>query len=281
MRKLQIHPLFWAVAALSIVTAHFQDLSILFLIIFIHEMGHAMMANSFSWRIKKISLLPFGGVAEMDEHGNRPLREEAWVILAGPLQHLWLFLVGAIGYSLNLVPEDIYQLFVQYNGMILLFNLLPIWPLDGGKLLFLLLSLKQPFPEAHMNTIFLSIGSLVIFILTNLFMNPFNLNVWMIVAFLLFSLYFEWRQHRFLFMRFLLERYYGKNPDFRSLQPITVQKDELVVNVLKRFRRGCKHPIVIEGNGSEIGTLDENELLHVFFSDKLLTAKVGDLLYYY
>ncbi len=281
MKKIHIHPIFWAIASLAIMTAHFLDLTILFLIVLIHEMGHAFCASYFAWRIKRISLLPFGGVVEMDEHGNRPLKEDALVILAGPIQHLWLFLAGWIGYTLNLIPEDIYSLFFQYNLMILFFNLLPIWPLDGGKLLFLLLSLKQPFPEAHMNTLMLSIGSTLVFVLINFLIDPFNLNVWIIVAFLLFSLFYEWRQRRYLFIRFLLERYYGKNPDFQSLLPLTVHKDDMVIDILERFQRGCKHPIVVEGDGSEIGTLDENELLHVVFSDKLLTAKVGDLLYYY
>ena len=44
----------------------------------------------FSWRIKRIFLLPFGGTVEVEEHGNRPLKEEFAVILAGPLQHVWL-----------------------------------------------------------------------------------------------------------------------------------------------------------------------------------------------
>ena len=51
------------------------------------------MASYYSWRIPRIMLLPFGGMAEVDEHGNRPLKEEAFVILAGPIQHLWLFLL--------------------------------------------------------------------------------------------------------------------------------------------------------------------------------------------
>jgi stage IV sporulation protein FB len=110
---------------------------------------------------------------------------------------------------------------------------------------------------------------------------PKNLNVWIILAFLAFSLYHEWKQHRFVFMRFLLERYYGKNSDLRMLKPILVQEEDLVVHVLERFRRGCKHPIVIEQDGKEKGILDENELLHAIFTEKMVTAKIRDLLYTY
>ena len=88
--------------ALAILTAHFIELSIFLFIVFIHELGHALAASFFSWRIKRISLLPFGGVAEMDEHGNRPLKEEAIVTLAGPLQHVWMMGLAFISLSVYL-----------------------------------------------------------------------------------------------------------------------------------------------------------------------------------
>ena len=83
--------------ALAIMTAHFFELTMFLMIVLIHELGHAFAASFYSWRIKRISLLPFGGVAEMDEHGNRPLKEEAIVTLAGPLQHVWM--IGVALYS--------------------------------------------------------------------------------------------------------------------------------------------------------------------------------------
>jgi stage IV sporulation protein FB len=269
------------VIALAVMTAHFLELTMLLSIIFFHEMGHAVAASFFSWRVKQISLLPFGGVAEMDEHGNRPLLEEAVVILAGPLQHAWLIFVAFGLYELSWISPEHYATFLSFNLMVLLFNLLPIWPLDGGKLVFLLFSYLKSFPDAHRSTLIISMFSVVIFSCVTLLLMPKNLNVWIILAFLAFSLFHEWKQHRFVFMRFLLERYYGKNSDLRMLKPILVQEEDMVVHVLERFRRGCKHPIVIEQDGKEKGILDENELLHAIFTEKLVTAKISDLLYTY
>jgi stage IV sporulation protein FB len=278
---IHIHPLLWVVIAIAVLTARFIELILLLFIIFVHEMGHAAAASFFSWRIKKISLLPFGGVAEVEEHGNRPLMEEGAVILAGPLQHIWMMGIAFLFYELSLLSDHWYGLFIQYNFMILIFNFLPIWPLDGGKLLFLLLSLKHSFPDAHKFTLLVSIGFIVLFSFITLLTAPVNLNVWIVIGFLANSLYHEWKQRRFVFIRFLLERYYGKNSDFRSLKPIKVSEEELVIKILERFHRGCKHPIIIEKNGKEKGTLDENELLHAYFSEKLTSAKIGDLLYTY
>ncbi|MBU8879551.1 M50 family metallopeptidase [Bacillus sp. FJAT-29790] len=279
LKYIQIHPLLWAVIGIAIATAHFIELSLLLLIIFVHEMGHAAAASFFSWRIKRIALLPFGGVAEMDEHGNRPLKEEVIVILSGPLQHLWMMGLAYVLFQFSLLPEGIYQLFIQYNLMILLFNLLPVWPLDGGKLIFLWMSLYYAFPIAHRKALQISVGCMAVFAVVLFITSPINLNIWVVLAFLLFSLYYEWKQSRYVFIRFLLERYYGNNSDFRTLKPLVVKEEEMVIHVLEKFQRGCKHPIIIEKDGKEKGSLDENELLHAYFTEKIVTARVGDLLY--
>lgn len=279
MRKIHIHPLLWVIIALAVATAHFIELMMVLLIIFVHEMGHGAAASFFSWRIKKIALLPFGGVAEMDEHGNRPLKEELIVVLAGPLQHVWMIGLSYILFNAGFFPEKWHLLFIQYNMMILLFNLIPIWPLDGGKLVFILLSMNKSFQEAHLRTIYASAGTLIIFSAILIIIAPLTLNVWVIIGFLAFSLYYEWKQRRFIFMRFLMERHYGKQVDLRELKPINAAENEMVGQVLEKFQRGCKHPIIVkQQNGKEM-VMDENELLHAFFSEKLLSAKIGDLLY--
>jgi stage IV sporulation protein FB len=280
-RQIHIHPLLWIVIAASIATAHFLEVCLLLLIIFIHEMGHAAAASFFSWRIKKVSLLPFGGVAEMDEHGNRPLREETIVVVAGPLQHVWMTGLAFFFEKIGWFSPDLFQLFLEYNLMIFLFNLFPIWPLDGGKLVFLLLSLKKPFPEAHRLTLLMSTGFLSLFAILILITAPTHINVWVVIFFLYFSLYHEWKQRRYVFMRFLLERYYGKVDGPHNLVPIKAAEEEMIIQVLQRFQRGCKHPIIIEGIDNEERMLDENEVLHAYFTEKRVTDKISDLLFSY
>lgn len=279
MRKIHIHPLLWVIIALAVATAHFIELMMVLLIIFVHEMGHGAAASFFSWRIKKIALLPFGGVAEMDEHGNRPLKEELIVVLAGPLQHVWMMALSYLLFIAGVFPEKWHLLFIEYNMMILLFNLIPIWPLDGGKLVFILLSMNNSFQEAHLRALYVSAGSLVIFSLILSLIAPLTLNVWVIIGFLAFSIYYEWKQRRFIFMRFLMERHYGKQLDLRELKPINATENEMVGHVLEKFQRGCKHPIIVKQQDGKEMVMDENELLHAFFSEKLLSAKIGDLLY--
>lgn len=125
--KIRIHPLFWLVLGAGVISGRFYEVLMLFIIVFIHEMGHGAAAHFFHWSIEKIELLPFGGVAQTNEYGNRPLVEECIVVLAGPVQHLLLWLIAAILYHYSILTSQEYALFVMHNTTILVFNLLPVW----------------------------------------------------------------------------------------------------------------------------------------------------------
>lgn len=267
--------------AISVITANFKPLFFLMIIIFVHEMGHAISAHFFSWRIKTIMLLPFGGVAEVDEHGNRSLKEEFIVVLSGPLQHLWLQGIVFLLFSLHVMSPEDYHLFTFYNLTILLFNLLPIWPLDGGKLLFILFSNYWSYQKAHSHMLVTSLFFLLLYVSSVAIFSPTHLNMWIITTFLIYSIYHEHKNRMYSCLRFLMERYYGKQTTIHQIRPIVVEESELVFDVLLQFQRGCKHLIVVERDGRKVSEMDENELLHAYFADKLTDSKVGDLVYAY
>ena len=75
-------------------TGYFLEAITLFGIVLIHELGHLTAAKGFGWRVQEVQLLPFGGVLIVDELGTTSTREELIVALAGPLQHVWMILVG-------------------------------------------------------------------------------------------------------------------------------------------------------------------------------------------
>jgi stage IV sporulation protein FB len=277
--KLHVHPLLWLIGGMAVLTAHFKQLCLLFFIVLVHELGHAVAAAFFSWRIKRILLLPFGGVAEVEEHGNRPFREEWIVTLAGPAQHLWLTTAAFFLWKAGWMDDGSWELFFRYNVAVFSLNLLPIWPLDGGKLLFLLLSYHRPFSEAHRKMVAISAAVLAASIILLLVFMPRQLDLWTIAVFLAYALWQEKKQHPYIVMRFLLERYYGKKGDYARLQTITAPADERISAVLQRFYRGQKHAIVVVRNGRERTALDENELLHAFFAEKRTDAPLGALIY--
>ncbi|MEH6947657.1 site-2 protease family protein [Bacillus sp. JJ634] len=279
--KINVHPTLWFVVGISVLTAHFIEMMMLLVIVFVHEMGHAVCAQYFKWRIKSIQLLPFGGTLETEEYGNKSLKEDIAVVLAGPLQHIWLIGGAYILYLLSFLSYDVYQVFFHMNIILFLFNLLPIWPLDGGRLLFNGIALYVSFLEAQKYTLYISAIFAVLAFVIWMVLDPLNLNAWMIAFFLSISLLLEWRQRYYAFIRFLLQRHYGHSKDLMTLKPIRVDVNEPIYKVLELFQRGCKHSIIVMKNGKESGTLDETELLYAYFSQKRTEDKIGDLLYSY
>lgn len=279
--KIKVHPTLWFVIGISVVTAHFTEMMMLLTIIFIHEMGHAVCAQYFNWRIKSIGLLPFGGNLETEEYGNKSLKEDMFVVLAGPIQHIGLIGLSYVLYFYSAISYDSYQTFFYMNLILFLFNLLPIWPLDGGRLLFIGIARHYSFLEAQTYTLYISVAFAVVVCLVWIMLEPLNLNAWMIALFICISLLMEWRQRYYAFMRFLLQRHYGNSKDLAKLKPIRADENEPIYKVLEMFQRGCKHPIIVMRNGKESGTLDENELLYAYFSEKRTEGTIGDLLYSY
>jgi Zn-dependent protease len=127
--------------------------TLLFAVIWTHEMGHIQAGRRFGIRTDLITLSPLGGVAHMGSPASTP-REELWTSLAGPATHLvWLAVFWPLYLLLPrdaLTPGDWYWsplwfavwfLFTT-NLTLLLFNLLPVFPMDGGRVLRSLLSMR-------------------------------------------------------------------------------------------------------------------------------------------
>lgn len=275
IKQLYIHPLTWFVVGIAVITGLFRDLILLFTIIFIHELGHYGMARFFNWRVRRIVLLPFGGVAEVDEHGNRPFKEELLVVLFGPIQHILMIGIGFMLVSLDIWSAPFFDKFVTYNLMILVFNLLPIWPLDGGKLLFLLFAYVHPFKKAHLTILLFSLVFIISFAFVSIIAFKLHLNLVIILLFLLFSIYTEWRHHYYVFLRFLLERL-DKTYLTKRSKSISVKPNELLENVFKTFHKGVHHHISFKNNEKQI-CKDERELLEAYFVKKKIKTTVSQL----
>lgn len=264
---------------IAFITGTFMELFIILTVVLIHEFGHYLMAQLFKWRVRSIMLWIFGGVMETDEHGSRPIYEEMLVTIAGPFQHILIYVLVSLLTSGGILPASVSETFIYYNTAIFVFNLLPIWPLDGGKLLFLCLSSLLPYQRAyHMIIIFSKILS-VILLIAQFLLLPFTLSFFLLMIFLFMENRTEWKYRYFAFIRFLLNRYEG-NANVKGVSPIVVSSQSSLMYVFTRFRRERKHPIYITFPDRERKAIDENDCLRSYFHEKQYHQTIGELVEY-
>ncbi|MCO7175586.1 M50 family metallopeptidase [Sporolactobacillus kofuensis] len=271
--KISIHPLFWLMIAAGILTGHLWETVIAFTVVFIHELGHALVAQWFGWDVTEIELLPFGGVAKIDSHNEHPFHEECLVLIAGPLQNLWLPLLSFGLLNFSFWGEAQHQIFLAQNNALLLFNLLPIWPLDGGRLLHVFLDMVYPYKSAYKRVLYFSTAALFVFGLLVCWHYPFSVNLWMVVIFILFAIYKERRLLPLRLLRFLLAVSSRKNvyPRFKNL---TVTKGTTFAEIFTLFYRNAEHHIRIKDRNDP--PIDGKRLANAYFNGTLEGDTIGD-----
>jgi Zn-dependent protease/predicted transcriptional regulator len=142
----------------------------------LHELGHSIVAQQLGVQVKSITLLPIGGVAALRNIPEHPWHEIA-ITLAGPMVNvviacLLLPFTGTPSHLLYIeMPHDMPGLLLtlaQSNIMLFLFNCIPAFPMDGGRLLRALLALAIPYRRATAIAAAIGQGLAIVFVLVGL-----------------------------------------------------------------------------------------------------------------
>ncbi|MCX6019766.1 MAG: site-2 protease family protein [Chloroflexi bacterium] len=137
---------------------------LLFVCVTLHELGHSLVARAFGIQVREITLLPLGGVAIMAKNPDKPLHE-LLIAAAGPLVNVVIagVLIAVLGADVRtslldaqgLIPDATSTSFstllfwlLAANISLVVFNLIPAFPLDGGRMLRALLAMLLGFPRA-------------------------------------------------------------------------------------------------------------------------------------
>ena len=223
--RINFHPFFYIVSIICFFTGHFRDIFYFTTIIIIHELGHSITGIILGMKLKKIDIYPFGGCSKLEHDVNINLYKEMIVLMMGPLtQILFIYLV----YILKI---DVNSSFYVYSKLILIFNLLPIYPLDGGRILSIFLSYKISFYNSLKLTYYFSYFIYILIVFCLIFLNIKDLIVYLIIISLGIELYKSIENINYIFNKFILERYLG-NYSF---------KKSIIINNSFNMRRDYSH----------------------------------------
>mgnify|MGYP001007007641 CR=1 FL=1 len=187
--NLRVHYLFLLPLLVWAATGHLLPGTMAFLSVVVHEFGHLTVAKQLGFTPKEVQLLPFGGVASLQENLGLDPAAEMRIALAGPWTSLLLIGAGVLLRSL-FPTQALFDLFLQMNITLVLFNLLPALPLDGGRIYRAYLVAEQGFKAGTIRAVRASrVCSLVFFLVgvTLMLASPLALNLVIIAGFLYFS----------------------------------------------------------------------------------------------
>jgi len=229
--KIEFHYTYILIALGFILTGYFHNLIVFTSIIIIHELGHYTIAKLNKLNVEKIIIYPYGGLVKMNNLVNTSINKEFIVAISGILFQTIYYILIVFLYRHGLIRDYIFNLFTMYNKSILLFNILPIHPLDGSKILNLLLSKILPFNIANKLNIIISIITLIIMITIKYY--EFNYTTLLILGVILDNLIKYHKELKYIFNKFLLERYiynltYKKRKKIKKIDYMYKEKSHIL-----------------------------------------------------
>lgn len=251
LTKIEFHYTYIIIALGFILTGYFSNIIIFTSIIIIHELGHVLIGLYYKYKIDKITIYPYGGMTRFNTLINTNINKDLLVALSGIIMQLLYYLIITILYTKGYIREYIYNIFTMYHSSILFFNILPIIPLDGSKIVNLILSKYLHFNLSNKLTIAISLITIIALLISSIF--EYNYSFIIILSLLMKNIYDSYKNIEYIYNRFILERY---------LYKITYSQTKIIKNK-KEMYKNKTHYFYINNK-----LLEEKEYLNKLYRTK-------------
>ncbi len=250
----------------------------LFACVVLHELGHALTAQHYGIRTRDITLLPIGGVSRLERIPDNP-RQEVWVAFAGPAVnvviagalYVWLQLFATPHplTVLSLTGGSFLERLMVVNVSLAVFNLLPAFPMDGGRVLRALLALRMDYTRATQVAAHVGQALAFAFGLVGLFTNPF----------LVFIAFFVWigaaQEASMVQMRAALAGIPVSRAMLKEFHTLAPQ--DPATGVLELIRAGSQQDFPVVEHDRVVGVLLRSDVLNAL-AQRHSEWRVGDVM---
>lgn len=272
----------WLFVLLFLFLAYYGYLGetvILFGLVLSHEVVHLLLARAHGLNVGAVELLPFGGVARIEDALELDPQVESTVALAGPLFNFLLVALSLVLYA-NLPAwqtNEAFLFFIRCNLVLGFFNLLPALPLDGGRILRARLTMLLGFQQATEMSIRISKLIALLMFLLGLYLfyeGHFHLTLLSVSIFLFFAASREKTAAIYVFIHSLST----KKKIFLGLGVMPVVtlmalEDATIKEILRCFSMKKYHRVVVvDREGRVIGEVMENDIIHTVMSKGIHAA---------
>lgn len=275
--KIKFHPIFFIFIILLLLSNNFLSVFSYIICVFLHELGHYFVASFLGYKLNKINFMPFGASLSGKENVFYKPKHEILISIAGPIVNFILLIVCLALFWCFPVCYGFLQDFFYANLITLFFNFLPVYPLDGGRVLYAVVKRKQPIEKAYKKVkiigFIISIMLFVLFILSSFY--KINYTIGMTSIFLLAGLFFEDKSSYYV-TNFSFINKSKKLKTGMETNILAINDDANLYNLLRKLNK-FKYNIVniIDKSGKIIKNLSEEEINTLLIKNPL-SFKVKD-----
>ena len=258
LKKLPFHPAFFLLLIWFSISGKVIDFIVFFIVLLVHEIGHYLVAKKLGYKLSAFYLTPCGAKLSYEEHFFS-YNDEIKVALAGPFFNLSFAVIFT---SLWWVFPSIYSLtfpFVYQSIFLALFNLLPAFPLDGGRAVVALFSNFVPRVKvlkiSKINNLIFS-GIFLIMFIVSCFVD-YNPTLALVVVFLLLGLLDVNKE-----VKYELSYFYKKiNKNFSKARIYYVNENVSLCDLIRKIEKNKFTLFYVEFNDSKSKILEEKNII--------------------